>query len=169
MEIDLTSIIIGIIALSIFFVPIFYYEVYKKRASKKFDKYFTEVARSHDLTLSQHDTWRDRYAIGFDENAGKVIHLRKKNGQDETVLIDLSGIKKCRISKADDKIKTPKGVIKRTSRIDLSLAYRNASKTDKLLEFYRGESGDELRGEMALAEKWSRMISSRLGSSGNKK
>lgn len=162
MDIDLSSVIISILALSSFFVPIYYSEVYKKRTSKTFEAYFMDQARQHNISLAQYDSWRDYYAIGMDENAGNVCYLKKKNGQNHFRMVALSGIKKCRVSKTDSKVKTPNGEQKVTNRVELAFMYENSDKADEILEFYTDEYGDTLRNEVPLAGKWSSMINSKL-------
>jgi hypothetical protein len=162
MEIDLSSIIIGIIALSFFFVPIIYFEYYKKRATKKFTAHFNQVAQKNSLDLSEYDVWRDQYGIGIDTGAKTILYHKQKNGQENTVLLELSELKRCRISKEDDRIKTPGGDRRITTRIDLQIEFFSPEKTGVSVEFYNGENGESVRDEVILAEKWSKMINSRL-------
>lgn len=162
MEIDLSSIIIGIIALSFFFVPIIYFEYYKKRATKKFAAHFNQVAQKNSLELSQYEVWRDQYGIGIDTAAKTILYHKLKNGKENTVLLDLSELKRCRISKEDDRIKTPDGDRRITTRVDLQIEFLSPEKTGVSVEFYKGENGDSVRDEVILAEKWSKMINSRL-------
>jgi hypothetical protein len=162
MEIDLSSIIIGIIALSFFFVPVIYFEYYKKRGTKKFTAHFNQVAQKNSLDLAQYDVWRDQYGIGIDIGAKKIMYLKQKNGQDDTVILNLPELKRCRISKEDNRIKTPSGDRRITTRVDLHIEFLSPEKTDVSVEFYKGENGDSVRDEVILAEKWSKMINSRL-------
>lgn len=162
MEIDLSSIIIGIIALSFFFLPVFYFEYYKKRATKKFTVHFNQVAQKNSLDLAQYDVWRDQFGIGIDTEAKKIMYYKQKNGQENTVILDLSEIKKCRISKEDDRIKTPDGDRRITTRVDLHIEFLSPEKTDVSVEFYKGESGDTVSEEVMFSEKWSKLINSRL-------
>ena len=107
MEIDLSSIIIAIIALSFFFVPVIYFEYYKKMGTKKFTAHFNQVAQKNSLDLAHFDLWRDQYGIGIDTGAKKIMYHKQKNGQENTVILNLSELNRCRISKEDDRIKLP--------------------------------------------------------------
>lgn len=162
MEIDLSSIIIGIIALAFFFVPVIYFEYYKKRGTKKFTAHFNQVAQNNHLDLAQYDVWRDQYGIGIDSVAKKIMYQKHKNGQENTLILDLSELKRCRISKEDDRIKTPNGDRRITTRVDLQIEFLTPKKTDVTVEFYKGENGDSVRNEVTLAEKWSKIINSKL-------
>jgi len=93
METDLTSVVIGIAALAAFIVPILYLDYYKKWASKQLEKKFLDIARQHNATIAQSDSWRGRYVIGVDKNAGILVYLKKMRGEeDKHVVIGLSGI-----------------------------------------------------------------------------
>tara|TARA_R100001143_G_scaffold63387_1_gene70089 strand:- start:26451 stop:26948 length:498 start_codon:yes stop_codon:yes gene_type:complete len=162
MEIDIPSLIILTVVLSFFFVPIIYFECFKKRATKKITTYFNQVAQNNNLVLSQFEVWRDQYGIGIDTGAKKIMYLNQANGQNNTVILDLSEINKCRISKEDEQIKTPDGVRNITSWVALRIEFLSLKKTGILLEFYKGKNGDSVRDEFKLAEKWSKIINSKL-------
>jgi len=162
MDIDLPSIMILAVVLAFFIVPIIYFEYIKKWGTKKFTAHFNQVAQKNSLDLAQYDVWRDQYGIGIDTDAKKIMYLKQKNGQDNTVILNLSELKKCRISKEDDRIKTPNGDRRITTRIDLQIEFLFPKNKDISIEFYKGENGDSVRDEVFLAEKWSKMINSRL-------
>jgi len=162
MEIDLFTIIIGVLALSIFFVPILYFEYYKKRKTKKFTAYFNQLMQNNSIDLFQYDMWRDQYGIGIDTITKKIIYTKQGNGQDNTEILDLSEIKKCRISKEDDKISTPNGDRRLTTQVDLHIEFLSPKKPAVFLEFYKGENQDSAREEVFLAEKWSKIINAKL-------
>jgi hypothetical protein len=164
MDIDLSSIIIGIIALSFFIVPVIYFEYFKKHTTKKFTAYFNEIAQNNGVKLSQFDIWRDSYAIGIDSDAKQILYLKRKNGQDETQFVDLSEVNKCRVSKDDERIKTPNGEQRVTTQIDLQIEFKNPEKPHLTITFYNGKNGDSVRDEVTLADKWSRLINSKLKS-----
>jgi hypothetical protein len=162
MDIDISSIIIGIVALSFFFAPVIYYEYYKKRPTKKFTAHFKKTAEKHHLNLTQFDVWRDHYGIGIDNDRKKIIYFIQKYGQEKLLLLDLAEIKKCRKSKEDYRLKTPDGYKKITTRIELQFEFLTHKKSDASIEFYKGESEQNVRDEVMLAEKWSKIINSKL-------
>ena len=162
METDPATLIIVLIASSTFLVPIFYFEYYKKRAAKKFTAGFKKISGKNSLNLSQYDVWGDRYGIGIDAAAKKLICHNRKNGQAVTVVHDLREVKKCRLVKEDALIKTPDGDRKLPARIDLQLEFISPDKKPVTLEFYKRRDGDDVAGEMLLAEKWAKIINSKM-------
>lgn len=162
MDTDLTTIFISIIAFSFFFVPIFYYEYVKKKFAKKFASHFNEAAQNSSIILSQFDVWRDRYGIGIDSISNRLFYLKQLNGKDEITVIDLNEIKKCRIIKVGDNIKTHNGNQKVTARIGLLFEHVTSTKPDKILEFFKDENGDSLLDEITIAEKWYNTFNSKL-------
>lgn len=162
MDIDLTSIIIGIIALAFFFVPVIYYEYIKKRSTKKITAFFKEEALKRNIQLTQSDVWRDRYGIGVDSNTHKLIYFKKNKDQDEFLVIDLKEIKKCRISKEDKRVKTEKGNLSITTKVALLCEHVRSASMDITLELYKGDKDNSVRDEIALAEKWSKILNSKF-------
>jgi hypothetical protein len=136
--------------------------ILKKRNTKKFTAYFNEVAQKKGANLHNFDVWRDSYAIGIDSVAKQILYLKQNNGQDETHLIDLTEVKKCRISKDEERVKTPNGEQRITTQIDLHIEFHKAEKPHLIIPFYNGKHGDSFRDEVTLAEKWSKIINSKL-------
>jgi hypothetical protein len=162
MELDLFSLIIIFITLSFFFVPIIYFEFYKKRKSKKFTSYFNEVANKNNVSISHYDVWRDKYAIGIDSEVNQILYLNKKDGKDEIFLIDLSNVTKCRISKDNQVIKSQTGDQRVTTQIDLNLELKDTKNPILTLVFFKGNNGDSVIDEVALSDKWSKLINSKI-------
>lgn len=141
-----------------FFVPIFYLEVYKKRASKKFEKKFSDLALTHNITLSKFNSWRNLYAIGIDYKKGYLLYLNNENDQGDIRLIKLSEVSRCRIFKKENIIKSQKPDFKVITNLGIVISYLNSSKPELKLEFYRDENGNTLGDEINMAEKWAGLI-----------
>jgi hypothetical protein len=161
METDSATLLIVIIASATFLVPILYFEYYKKRAAKKFTATFKKISAKNRLNLSQYDVWGDQYAIGIDTAAKKMIYHSRKNGQAGTGLQDLREVKKCRIVKEDAQIKTQDGDRRIPARIDLQLEFISPDIKPVSLQFYKRREGDDVSGELLLAEKWAKIINSK--------
>jgi ribosomal protein L21E len=165
METDPATLLIVIIASSTFLVPIVYFEYYQKRAAKKFAAAFKKISAKNSLNLSQYDVWGDQYAIGIDSAAKKMMYHSRKNGQAGTVLEDLREVKRCRIVNEDTLIKTQDGDRRIPARIDLQLDFLSPGKKPVSLEFFKRREGDDGAGAMLLAEKWAKIISSKMRNS----
>ena len=162
METDIVSIVIVVIASATFLVPIGYFEYYKKRAAKKFAASFKKESKNNSLNLTQYDVWSDQYGIGIDAAAKKMIYLNQKNGQAITVVQALPELKRCRIVKEDTRIMMPDGDRRIPARVDLQMEFLSPDKKNVSLEFYKGKIGDSVRDEVILAEKWSKIINSKI-------
>jgi len=162
MDIDLFSIILGIIALSFFFVPVIYFEYFKKRTTKKLTSHFNDIAKTKNLNLSQVDVWSDKYAIGVDTIANQLMYLKQINGEDETLLIELHDVKSCRISKEVEGTKTQKGSQRGLKKIYLQIDFLSPEKNQEIISFYDEKNGDSVREEITLADKWSKLINSKI-------
>jgi hypothetical protein len=162
MDIDLATIIIVTIALALFILPITYYEIFVKRKTKKFTAYFHELASTNSIKLSQFDVWRDSYAIGIDNETKHLFYLKQKNGQDDYMLIDLSKVKRCRISIKDDRLKTPDGIQNVIVQVELHIEFHSTEKPNLTVSFFTKKDGYSVSEEVSLAEKWSRTINNKL-------
>lgn len=158
MDIDITTIVLSILALSTFIIPILYSEVFRKRAAKQFEKQFIELGEQKGLNLTRYDAWRKSYAIGLDEGKSKLFYLRKNGSSDETLALDLGKTTRAKVSRAEKNIKTASGKTTYVSRVDLVISENGNSQK---LEFFRGDDGKTLMDEISLAEKWSRTINNR--------
>jgi len=162
METDLTSILIAIVALSFFFVPVMYDKISNKKGSRKMEKLLLDSAGNLQLTITKHDVWHDSYAIGIDQESGRLLYLKKKPEKNQEVLIHLTEVKHCRVSKSDRNIKSGNKRLNITEKIELCFSYSNSKRPDNCLEFYNGRKGDSLGNEVSLAEKWAEIINSSL-------
>jgi hypothetical protein len=162
METDLVTIIIVVLASSTFLVPIVYFEYFRKRAAVKFAAGFKKASHKNSLHLSQYDVWNDRYGIGIDPAAKKMIYLNQANGQAVTLVQDLRELKKCRVEREDSLLAMPDGNRKIPARVNLQLEFTSPGKNQVSVEFYKAKIGDSLRDEVLLAEKWAKIINANI-------
>lgn len=162
MDIDLTSIIISIVALSIFFVPIMYDQLSKKKNVKKIEKSLTNFAKQEDLQITQHDTWRDSYVIGIDEDSKKLLYINIEDGNENKALIDLSEVKKCWRSKKSRDLKIPKKRTKVTDQVLLLFDFKKQKQSKQKLVFFHRNRDHSLRDEISLADRWVKTVNANL-------
>lgn len=95
MEIDLTSIIIGIAALSTFFIPIGIHQYSQKHKVKKTRKSFDTAAETYSLHIDDMEVLRNRIAIGIDIENHCILHLKN---QKETIM-EIDDVQSCKLFK----------------------------------------------------------------------
>lgn len=162
MDIDLTSVIIGIFALATFIIPIAWYQVSEKMKTKKLSSEFLQTAKNKNIQITEFDVWGGSYGIGLDRPAKKLLYLGKEKEMPRTEVVDLSVVSHCRVASGTKSVKNAQGRTNFTDRIGLYISFETPQKAGLSLEFYNGENGKTLTGEMSAANKWSRTINSAL-------
>lgn len=161
---DLSSAIIGIVIAVLFIGPIVYLQYSRKSKEKNLLKIFVDLTAHNNLTLSEKDVWTNKYCIGMDRSAKKLVYLKKQGEQAETNLLDLTQFKKCQIAKSTINENSKGGGSSVINRLDLVLTPIGAQQQKQSLEFYNREESMGLTGELQLIEKWEHKINSLLPS-----
>lgn len=95
METDITSIIIGVVAMSTFIIPIGIHELTQRNKSRKTRKTLYAAAAIHDLQIDEMEVLRNGIAIGMDTQKRCILHINKNSEN----VIHLKDIQSCRIFK----------------------------------------------------------------------
>jgi hypothetical protein len=160
MDKEIYTIGIALLMVALFFLPVIYFEIRNRRSSNSFINRFRELAQKNHVSLTQFDSWRDRYAIGLDQYHSKIFYLNKNEAVEESLLIDLHELHQCRIVKNETKTGSPNSPVLAIRQIDLALTFQNPKKPVKIMAFFSDKSGDSLKDELRMAEKWSGIINS---------
>lgn len=160
MDINLTSILIGIAALSTFIVPIGMHQFSQWRKQITTRDAFEKAARNYDLKIEAPEILRNGSAIGIDIPNRMLLHF--KNGQD--TLIGLDDIQSCSFFKYQQK----SGSVKSSESQNLSMGIQivlKKSQTNKLnLPIFEGKEGFTFGDEERISERWIKNIRSNLAS-----
>ena len=152
------SVIIGIITLACFIVPVLYYQGVQKRKRKEFLKNFIGVAQQEQVMVTEYDFWNHGYAIGIDRVKNQLFYLKKKEGKEQKILIDLNVVDRCSLVNQNRLV----GDNRTIDRLSLVFSYRNAKHPEKELEFYNKEESMSLNDELQLLEKWKSLVNTKL-------
>lgn len=152
------SIIFGLVALACFIVPVLYFQGKKKQESKKFIQQFLQLAEQQQLSISTHNSWNNRYAIGMDTQKQQLFYLKKQDNKDVISKIDLAEVEKCSLIKTQRNV----GDSIVVDRLALGFSFRSSKQAEKALEFYSREVSMSINDELQLAEKWKGLINSAL-------
>ncbi|WP_266203384.1 hypothetical protein [Pontibacter kalidii] len=155
---DLTTIVIGCLALAVFIVPIMYLQRKQKEKTGKASAEFLAMGEQQQVRLAKYELWNDRYGIGLDEEQKKLFYLRKDDAQEQKLLLNLADFKKSSVSSASRDVNGTKVF----DLIELRLTSRNAKHSELRLEVYDKEVSIMLSGELQLAEKWNTLINASI-------
>jgi hypothetical protein len=150
MEIDLTSIIIGIAALSTFFVPIGMHQFSQKRKLNKTKKVFEAAAEKNGLQIHEMEVLRNGVAIGIDINQENVLYIENGN----KTLIGLRKIAGCKLYKHQRKDTLADGSKAVIHEQGIQLNFHTRSNDDVVLLFFQGKEGSTYGDEGIIIERW---------------
>lgn len=138
----------------------------KKKKQVRFLDPLNRLANSANCKISNYDIWNDS-VIGIDDVKNVVFAIRKTNGTEEKISIDLSEIFRCRVAEIS-RVSGPKeGNIKVFDRIDLVFANKEKSKSDQVIVIYSSNTDRlTLAGELQLAQKWCMLVNNKLATIG---
>ncbi len=135
-----------------------------RKNEKQFLQAFYGLAEKHQCKISQYDRWRNT-AIGIDENTGKVFFIRKLEGKEILLYVNLEEILKCRVINTSRNVSSKEGKIKVIDKLELAFTYRDKNSPEIYLEFYNADYESlTLRGELQMAEKWCEIANGRIAS-----
>ena len=155
---DLGSAIFGLLAVACFVVPVIYLQMVKKNERKKFLKEFLQLAEQEQLKISAHDFWNHSCAIGIDTNKNKLLFLKKQEGNEQKVIIDLVEVEKCSLINISRNVNDNRVV----DRLGLGFTFRNGKHPENSLDFYNKEENLSINDEHTLSEKWKATINEHL-------
>lgn len=159
---DSNSLIIGLILLAMSVLPIYFFNLSRKRKQQKVLQSLNNIAGVHNCRISAYDICGD-LVIGWDETNKFVFYLRKANEITSELYVDLATVKGCKVINTARTIKHKDGNQKVTEKVELSFTPLNAGNEVKW-EFYNEEVNTQLNTELQLAEKWSKLINNQLKS-----
>jgi len=160
MDIDLTSILIGIAALSTFIVPAGMYQFSLWRQHNSTRDAFGNAARNYGLQIETPEILRSGTAIGLDIPNRMLLHF--KNGED--TLIGLNDIQGCSFYKQMKKVRAEDGTESQIQSIGIQVVLKK-SPTGKLnLPVFEGKEGFTFGDEERIAERWIKNIRANLDS-----
>lgn len=150
MEIDLTSIIIGIAALSTFFIPIGIHQFSQKNKVKKTRKSFEEAAEVYSLHIDDMEVLRNGLAIGIDTQNHCILHL---SDQKET-MIELDDVQSCKLFKDLRRETTVDGTKTHTVLFGIHIKFKQNQNLGLKLSLFEGNEGSVFGGEEVIIQRW---------------
>ncbi|MEX0661838.1 MAG: hypothetical protein WEA58_15285 [Balneolaceae bacterium] len=156
MEIDVISIVIGIVALSTFFVPIGLYQLSEKRKLKDARSKFKSVADEHGFHSDEMEVFRGGITMGIDLQNRSLMHV--KNGK-ETVL-NLDEIQDCKFYKTQHNEPAENDTTTSIQEMGIAVSLRNTKNDDLRLPIFKGKEGNTFGDESLITQRWIRKIKS---------
>jgi len=158
---DFGTLLIGIGALAVMIVPIILIQISNKRKATQKLEGLLDHARLSGINVTSHDIWNEKL-IGLDGNSKKLILFTSINDQSTLKVFNLSEYQSCSVkvdrkgSKSKDNPNLP------IERISLCLKTNNPNGVDESVSFYDATLNMTVNNELALAEKWEKVVKKNL-------
>ncbi|MDN6309252.1 MAG: hypothetical protein ACTHY4_03770 [Flavobacteriaceae bacterium] len=159
MELDLGSVLIGVLVIAIACLPFILMHRNKVQIDKKLSNLLTTYAAEHSCQIDQYDTLH-HFAIGIDQTKQKIFFYKEQNENIVKQMIDLNEIKKARLLKTTSKPNKKSG--ERVERIGLTFEALQKNQNAIVLEFFNYDESPQVYGELQAAQKWSAEIQQNL-------
>ena len=155
---DTSTIVMGLLALALFVIPVYYLQHKQKSKLNKAKQPFMEAANRKGLNLGQHDVWDEQYGIGLDEVNNRLFYWHNDQDEPQETSLDLGSVKQCEVDNAHRDVNGNRII----DAIGLRIALHGSKATSVYLPFYVTKDIMMLRGELQLAEKWNAIIQKRI-------
>lgn len=158
---DFGTLLIGIGALAVMIVPIILIQISNKRKATQKLEGLLDHARLSGINVTSYDIWNEKL-IGLDGNSKKLILFTSINDQSTLKVFNLSEYQSCSVkvdrkgSKSKDNPNLP------IERISLNLKTNNPNGVDESVSFYDATLNMTVNNELALAEKWEKVVKTNL-------
>lgn len=149
MEVDLSSVIISVILLSLFIAPVIYDQLHKKK--HRAERNFLDRAYEKKLSLDSYDVRPDTWALGIDVKAQRLLYLNMNNG-DTGDVINLHKVEECTLI-------TTNAPDSKSSTAVLKLHFKS-SESPKEMVLTGGVKAKETPDE--IARKWEALINEQV-------
>lgn len=159
---DLGTDIIAIIIVIVCILPFILIAKGRKKKEKKLLAALQEVANRDNCTVNDYEI-NSSFIIGIDYKQNRVFYYKNEEGVINEGIVNLEGIKTCKIGTQSKTINAAKG---RKEYIiqGLNLKFVPRLKQDPEVSFtvYDSDLKMQLTGELQLAKKWETLINKKL-------
>lgn len=148
MEIDITSVIIGLASLATFAIPIGYDQLKGKHKASKAKQQFFTISADTGFQYGQFDLLGNYAVIGLGKNSEELLYVKDS---DNYKLLELCAITSCTSYKSKTKVNS--GTSGQTMKeMGLRLGRKNGG--DIRLPVFEGRDGTQHGDETVIIEQW---------------
>lgn len=165
MDIDITSVVIGIASLATFAVPIGYDQIKVKRFRRNAERNFEKASSDLGFTRGSFDVLQNGAAIGIGLNNEELLYAKSDSNYQ---LIELNRVTTCRSYKNETAVTGNDGHQQVHKEMGIKVHIRNSE--DVKLPVFQGRDGFQRGDESMIIERWMSNIikASRSASQTNK-
>lgn len=164
MEIDLTSLIIGIGLLLLFMAPIFFYQMSVSKKERRLSNLLKETAKKSQSNIDEEETFRTGYALGLDKQKNMLfwVQVDQETKETRSEVYTLSEYDKSSVYKSQSGISRHDGATLNEIGIQLKTNNNKSTATIPICSARQGHlAGDETK----QADGWAKRVQAQLKAS----
>jgi hypothetical protein len=161
MDLNLGTIIVGIICTLICVIPFILMGRSKKKKEHEQLLLLTNIANQHGGSITQHE-FCGNFGIAIDENKGFVYFNKNVKGAITEGFVDLNQITACKVNNISISFTENKETYHKINRLDLCFIPDNHTSKEIRWEFFSLENNLQPYGEFQAAERWSKLINKQI-------
>jgi hypothetical protein len=158
---DLQTIILGIVAVSVLVLPFVLMGLGGKKQEKRMVNALKGMAGKQDCTIAEYDASAE-FAIGLANNNQYLYYCKKRGEIQSEQYISLKEVAKCKVNEERRNAGTKKEPESVLERLELVFTSKSDSAKEQRIEFYRTGEAYQLSGELQLIRKWEARINKAL-------
>jgi hypothetical protein len=157
MNIDLGTLLVGLISVGVFALPFVLTIRSRKRKRKKLMASISAMSDRYNTKIGESE-FCGNYAIGIDPEHRFVFFHKKYKDRVEEQTVVLLEVKSCRPLNHGSNVAGDRII----ERLGLQFAPKDKDKPEIILEFYNDHESYQLSGELQSMERWAKLIDESL-------
>lgn len=149
MEIDITSVIIGLISLATFALPIGYDQIKVKRSKQHAEQQFLKTASDLEFKHESFEVLQNKAAVGLSLPKDKLLYVKST---DDYKFFELRNVISCSPYKSDSMTTDKDGHRQTWKEMGIKVSFRNSG--DIRLPVFEGRDGTQQGIESLYIERW---------------
>ncbi|GAA5224887.1 PH domain-containing protein [Membranihabitans marinus] len=157
MEMELGSALVGAIAIIICILPFAIMSRSKKQKRQILLDTINDLANQNQCIIHKSDVY-PYFAIGIDEDQGRLFYFKKNTDKELVKTILLSEIRTCKVVKSNTSINRNGDRVNIIEKQCLTFHSKDPGKPDISLEFFNADDSVQPCGEIQASEEWMKLI-----------
>jgi len=153
MNLDLGTLLVGLISVGLFAMPFALSIRSRKRKRRKLMDSISAMADRYNTTIGESE-FCGNYAIGIDPEHRFVFFHKKYEDRVEEQTVVLLEVKSCRTMNHGSNVGGDRSI----EKLGLQFTPRDKDKPEIVLEFYNDDESYQLSGEYQSMERWAKLI-----------
>ena len=154
-EIDYIGLIVSMVLMAAFIAPIYLNVRKNNKKLRDLLRTFDQLALEKGLVIQEKDNWRNRYIIGLDPVAKKLLYLCD-SGERQVIVVDLQQLQLVKLHEQSHQVGKGKDSYQIADLLVLQLYLQNQATIS--LTYYDGDQFSDLHNEKPLILKWQKLL-----------